>query len=564
MLTRSKVAVLGSAIVLTMAAAGGSAAVIRSDTASLVRAALAPPAASAAGRGVLADGAASAAAISSGDVAAAAPTGDAQAVVSSLGAGGGHGPRTGSARTRSNGSGAGHALAGRPTAGQTAAHATASGAASAAGSNDGAGGAARDKTAAGGTGAGRADNGSGPGGGAAGPAGQRQPGSASRLAPPSGALAAARRVLTALPHSPRLLTMLAGPGGWPGHPAAVSTAWPRGATATGVEPAVAASLAGLDVAAFQHPVTSQYPKGAPIDWQQVAAAHYRFAAIKGTEGNYYVNPWALTDLAEAKAAGLDVTPYHFAIPNVSSGQQQAAYAVQHAGYAAGPQMLPLTLDIEYDPYVASDGTNECYGLTPAQMTAWIAGFVTTARTLTGQYPIIYTTADWWDTCTGDSTAFAADPMWVAAYETSAPPLPAGWASWTYWQYTSVGTVPGVDDKGSTDLDSFSPTAVALIDPGTLAGRPLAPVSIPVGSLNVGGQSLTWAAAGLPPGIRITADGVLTGVIMNPPVNAKPGELTYQPTVTAQNTAGGTSAVTFTWHVPVACPNHPAVGICPST
>jgi Glycosyl hydrolases family 25/Putative Ig domain len=239
--------------------------------------------------------------------------------------------------------------------------------------------------------------------------------------------------------------------------------------------------------------------------------------------------------------------------------------VEYSGYAPGAQMLPLTLDIEYDPYVASDGTNECYGLSPAQMTTWIAAFVATARALTGQYPIIYTTADWWHTCTGGSTAFAADPMWVAAYETSAPPLPAGWASWTYWQYTSVGTVPGVDSKGSTDLDTFSPTAVALIDPGTLASRPLAQVSIPIGSLGADtGETLTWAAASLPPGIRLTSQGVLTGLIMNPPVNAIPGRLTYQPTVTAQNTSGGTSTVTFTWHVPVACPNHPFVGICPST
>ena len=99
------------------------------------------------------------------------------------------------------------------------------------------------------------------------------------------------------------------------------------------------------MAAYQHPVTAQHPHGAPINWQQVAAASYRFAAVKGTEGNYYVNPWARTDLAEAKAAGLDVSPYHFAIPNVSSGPQQAAYAVQHSGYQPGAQTLPLALDI---------------------------------------------------------------------------------------------------------------------------------------------------------------------------------------------------------------------------
>ena len=82
------------------------------------------------------------------------------------------------------------------------------------------------------------------------------------------------------------------------------------------------------------------------------------------------------------------------------------------------------LDIEYDPYVSSDHINECYGLSHAAMTAWLAAFAQTARNLTGQYPVIYTTADWWDTCTGGSTAFGADPMWIAAYGFTSPPVPA--------------------------------------------------------------------------------------------------------------------------------------------
>lgn len=88
-------------------------------------------------------------------------------------------------------------------------------------------------------------------------------------------------------------------------------------------------MAGLDVASYQHPDTSQYPTGAPITWSQVAAARYRFAAIKGTEGDYYVNPWAASDLTKAKAAGLDVTAYHFAIPNVSGGAAQAQFALEY-------------------------------------------------------------------------------------------------------------------------------------------------------------------------------------------------------------------------------------------
>ena len=46
-------------------------------------------------------------------------------------------------------------------------------------------------------------------------------------------------------------------------------------------------------------------------------------------------------------------------------------------------------------------------------------------------------------------------MWVAAYEISSPPLPADWMTYSYWQYTSVGTVPGVATPGGTGSSSVT-------------------------------------------------------------------------------------------------------------
>ena len=271
-------------------------------------------------------------------------------------------------------------------------------------------------------------------------------------------------------------------------------------------------LPGLDVAAFQHPVSSAHPRGAPIYWNTIARAGYKFAAVKGTEGDYYVNPYAAGDLKSAKAAGLDVAPYHFAIPNASGGAAQAQFAVEYSGYAPGPRTLPLMLDIEYDPYNSIDHANMCYGLSAARMTAWLSAFVSTARALTGQYPVIYTTANWWDTCTG-SAAFGADPMWIAAYGFTRPPMPPGWKTWTFWQYTSSGTVPGVATAGATDLDTFSPAMVGLISPGSQAGRCGSPVSLAVASLGaLAGEALAYSAAGLPPGLSIGKGGTIAGTI----------------------------------------------------
>ena len=106
-------------------------------------------------------------------------------------------------------------------------------------------------------------------------------------------------------------------------------------------------------------------------------------------------------------------------------------------------------------------------------------------------------------------------MWVAAYGFSTPPLPAGWASWSYWQYTSAGTVPGVDSPGTTDLDSLQPVGGRPDRPG----HPRRAVrwrgsAVPIGSLGaLAGETLTWTASGLPPGVQMTAGGVLAGMII---------------------------------------------------
>jgi GH25 family lysozyme M1 (1,4-beta-N-acetylmuramidase) len=356
---------------------------------------------------------------------------------------------------------------------------------------------------------------------------------------------AAGRFNVGSPHSPELLRRLYGPLAGTGHPAVAKAGWrpdaAAGASAAPAVPAVPAPTAagatatpgdpgspsparpsspatpvaprspklitpsapplpkGVDVASFQH------PGGAPINWPRVAAAGYTFAAIKATEGDYYTNPWYGSDVTEAKAAGLYVTGYHFAIPNVSPGAAQARYAVSHGDYAADGHTLPLELDVEYDPYVGIDHTNECYGLTPAQMVAWIGAFDDEAQRLTGQIPIIYTTADWWDTCTADSTAFGSGPLWVAAYAAASPPLPAGRDDWTFWQYASSGTVPGIAAAGHTDVSYFGGGLVTVVDPGSQRSTPGASVSLQLSSLNAAtGQALSFTARGLPPGLAVDA------------------------------------------------------------
>ena len=326
------------------------------------------------------------------------------------------------------------------------------------------------------------------------------------------------RYNTGATHSPQVLRQLAGGAA-------------SGGRAAGP---IAGALQGVDVASFQH------PGGAAITWTKVAAAGVQFAAVKATEGAYYRNPYALRDLANAKAAGLSVVAYAFAIPN---GNGSSASPVVQADYVlaylakAGVAAPPIELDIEYNPYGA-----ECYGLSQSAMVSWITRFNAEVRAKTGQEPIIYTPPSWWQLCTGGVSNFRQLPLWVPDLNSAtAPILPAGWTNWALWQYSSTGTVNGIQAPGNTDLDQLNPGRIPLLDPGAQNDAAGSTVNVQVVPADpVAGQTLSFSATGLPPGTSIGAGGLITGA---------PGVAgTYRVTVRASNGKGLSGTVSFGWKV----------------
>jgi GH25 family lysozyme M1 (1,4-beta-N-acetylmuramidase) len=313
-------------------------------------------------------------------------------------------------------------------------------------------------------------------------------------------------------------------------------------TGTGeMAPAVTASAAnpsdeqGVDVASFQH------PGGAAIDWSQVAASGVGFAAVKATEGAYYQNPYALKDLAGAQAAGLSVVAYAFAIPNGNGSSNspvtQANYLLKYLGSYA--TTVPVMLDIEYNPY--SGG--QCYGLKGSNMVAWVAAFDAQIQAKTGRMPIIYTPPNWWNSCTGNSTGFGPDPLWVPSITTGSPLLPTGWANWTVWQYSGTGTVSGIS-SADTDLDQANAAFLGLLNLGTQDQSVGAPVGLQLQqAIPAPGQTVSYIATGLPPGVSLTSSGNFTGWL------TKAG--TYLVHVSASDAAGATQAPSFSWTVAAA-------------
>lgn len=99
------------------------------------------------------------------------------------------------------------------------------------------------------------------------------------------------------------------------------------------------------------------------------------------------------------------------------------------------------LDIEYNPSGAT-----CYGLSASAMVSWVSDFVDTYKAATGRDTLIYTTDDWWSSCTGNSDAFAnTSPLVLARYASAPGTIPGGWGYQTIWQNADSYSFGGDSD-----------------------------------------------------------------------------------------------------------------------
>lgn len=199
-----------------------------------------------------------------------------------------------------------------------------------------------------------------------------------------------------------------------------------------VTPAAAGITSGIDISAYQ----------GNIDWASVSQS-VGFVYAKATEGTYYTNPDFYNQYTGPYDYGVIRGAYHFANPSDAQGNTDADFFSNNGGgWSSDGLTLPGALDIEYNPY-----GQECYNLSQSDMVNWIWNFVNEYAYTWGVYPVIYSTTDWWSTCTGNYGGFGAyDPLWIANYSASnGGPLPNGWGYYSFWQYADSGSLPGDQD-----------------------------------------------------------------------------------------------------------------------
>ena len=212
-------------------------------------------------------------------------------------------------------------------------------------------------------------------------------------------------------------------------------------------------LEGIDVSHWQ----------GTIDWAKVRAAGKKFAYIKASEHTSFVDDKYQTNRSRAKTAGLKVGAYHFARPNVGTtdAYAEADHFIETADWTSG-ELRPV-LDLE-----------DTGGLSSSALQTWVKAFVQRVHDRTGVRAVIYVSPAFWSSKMGNSNWFAKngyDVLWIAHWTTAgSPSVPAenwGGKSWTFWQYTSDGSVPGI--SGRVDLDRYN---------GTDLSKVLHPVSAP--------------------------------------------------------------------------------------
>jgi lysozyme len=193
-----------------------------------------------------------------------------------------------------------------------------------------------------------------------------------------------------------------------------------------------------------------------VAWNDVLGHGGRsFAFVKASEGVHMQDPLFANNWRAMAEVGVTRGLYHYFHP-LSSPEEQIQNLLNTVKSAGGFQKtdLPAAVDVETD----DNGS-------PEQLITSLKDFLTRLENETGKTPILYTYASF-----GESMKlgvnFSSYPLWIAHYTSAPEPtVPAGWDTWTFWQYAAGEqhevSVPGI--SGGVDSDRYHGTHQELIE-----------------------------------------------------------------------------------------------------
>lgn len=180
-----------------------------------------------------------------------------------------------------------------------------------------------------------------------------------------------------------------------------------------------------------------------IDWPRARATGVSFAWLKATEGGDRIDPGFAPNARAARAAGVPVGGYHF-FYFCRTAAEQAEWFIRNVPRVKGD--LPPVLDIEWNHTSPSCQLRP----DPAKVRAEMRTFLEILRAHYHVTPVIYTTVDFW--ADNDLGKMRGYDFWLRSVADH-PSVRYPGASWTFWQYTGTGVVPGIG--GTVDLNAFA-------------------------------------------------------------------------------------------------------------
>jgi GH25 family lysozyme M1 (1,4-beta-N-acetylmuramidase) len=185
-----------------------------------------------------------------------------------------------------------------------------------------------------------------------------------------------------------------------------------------------------------------YPRGLDIShWngevamKKAAASGIRFIYLKASQGVSFVDSMYTTNVQRARRHGIVTGAYHFFDYTVDGLAQAQHYLSVLATDPGSSTDLPPAVDVEC--HQALGRADRAYAREQ------LREFVNEMYRVTGRYVVIYASAHMWRQVIGNDTTFRRNPLWVACWGCEPPIIPAGWTSWTFWQY-GVGEIPGLN------------------------------------------------------------------------------------------------------------------------
>ena len=174
-----------------------------------------------------------------------------------------------------------------------------------------------------------------------------------------------------------------------------------------------------------------------IDWEEVARdKNIKYAYIKATEGQSFVDPKFRENLENAHKAGIKVGCYHFLRTGSLIRDQFNNFT---RNVKKNEQDLIPLLDVE----VSRGWSNQ-------QLRDSVKLFVDLLEEHYGCKPMIYTSSSFFNNILG--RLFADYPLFIARYAASEPTLSNG-AKWVMWQYSDRGRVRGI--AHNVDMSRFN-------------------------------------------------------------------------------------------------------------